>query len=468
MKINDIRIRRPAVQITLLVALLALLGSAAVAVWPTPRPLTISGDFTSAVGLYPGDAVKVAGVPVGTITAITSGRGSTKITMTVNRDVDIPADAAAVIVAPNLVAARFIELAPVYDSGPTATDGARIPGDRTAVPVEWDQVKDELTKLSQQLGPTTGSIQGPLSRFVNQAADTFDGNGDSFRQVIRELSQTAGRLGDSRTDLLGTVKNLHILVDALSRSNDQIVEFSSHVASVSQVLADSSSRLDTALGTLSMALNDIRGFLKDNNASLVGQVDRLAQFTSLLTQHSGDIEQVLHVAPNGLANFYNIYDPAQASVNGILNLPNFANPVQFICGGVLQTGATPDYYKRAEICRQRMAPVLRRLAANFPPLLFHPINGITAYKGQIVYDTPETEAKAQTPISQLQWQPLPGVTPPVIPPDTDLASLLLPPPAGTSPGPGTAGSNQAAPSPVPAAPAPTPSTGADPQPGAGG
>ncbi|MCV7423784.1 MCE family protein [Mycobacterium yunnanensis] len=437
-------LRRVSARLGILVVLLAVLCGAVVQVWPTSSAMTVSGYFSSAIGLYPGDSVKIAGVPVGTITSIAPGAEHTTITMTVRHGVNVPADAAAIIVAPNLIAARFVELAPVYDTGPTMADGAMIPESRTAVPVEWDQVKDELTKLSGQLGPQPGSLQGPLSQFVDQAADTFDGQGDSFRQAIRELSQTAGRLGDSRTDLFGTVKNLRILVDALSRSNDQIVEFSSHVASVSQVLADSSTALDTSLGALSQALNDIRGFLDDNNASLTGQIDRLTQFTSLLTEHSDDIEQVLHVAPNGIANFYNIYDPAQGSTNGILNLPNFANPVQFICGGTLEAAGTPDAYKRAEICRQRMAPVLKRLAVNYPPFLFHPINSITAYKGQIIYDTPETQAKAQTPISQLQWQPLPGVHPPTIPPDADLSSILLPPeptPAET-----------AAPSPTPAPP----------------
>ena len=64
-----------------------------------------------------------------------------------------------------------------------------------------------------------------------------------------------------------------------------------------------------------------------------------------------------------------------------------------------------------------MGPVLTRLAVNYPPILFHPINSITAYKGQIIYDTPETEAKAQTPVPYLQWEPAPGVTPPQAPPD---------------------------------------------------
>ena len=98
-----------------------------------------------------------------------------------------------------------------------------------------------------------------------------------------------------------------------------------------------------------------------------------------------------------MANFYNIYNPAQGTVGGLLTLPNFANPVQFICGGTFDVGASPDNYKRAEICRQRMGPVFKRIAMNYPPMLFHPINSITAYKGQIIYDTPATEAKAADP-----------------------------------------------------------------------
>ena len=121
-----------------------------------------------------------------------TGPSRTKITMSMRGDVDVPADARAIIMAPNLVSARFIEFAPVYNGGPKLANGAIIGPDRTAVPVEWDEVKDQLTQLSAQLGPQPGSLQGPLAAFVNQAADTFDGNGESFRQAVRELSQTAG------------------------------------------------------------------------------------------------------------------------------------------------------------------------------------------------------------------------------------------------------------------------------------
>jgi phospholipid/cholesterol/gamma-HCH transport system substrate-binding protein len=416
-------------RLAVIAMLLAGLVGGAFVLWPAGKGHEVVAYFPSTVGLYPGDDVRVVGVPVGTIETIDPRANDVKVTIKVDDGVELPADARALIIAPNLVSARFIQFTPAYKSGPTLADGAQIGLDRTGVPVEWDDVKEQLTQLSASLGPQQGEVQGPLGAVINQAADTFDGNGDSFRNALRELSQTAGRLGDSRTDLFGTVRNLQVLVNALANSNEQIVQFSNHVASVSQVLADSSKDLDQTLGTLDQALADVKGFLNENNSALIGQIGKLTDFTNILTEHSDDIEQVLHITPNGLQNFYNIYNPAQGTVGGLLSLPNFANPVQFICGGTFDTGANPDNYKRAEICRQRMGPVLKRLAVNYPPVLFHPINSITAYKGQIIYDTPETEAKAQTPVPYLQWQPAPGVTPPTVGPDGRLSDLILPPPA---------------------------------------
>lgn len=155
----------------------------------------VVGYFTSAVGLYPGDQVRILGVPVGTIDSIEPRPSDVKITMSVSSDVKIPKDAKAVIMSPNLVSARFIQLTPTYSGGAVLPNGGSIDLARTAVPVEWDEVKEALTQLSVQLGPTTGSMQGPLGAAINQAADTFDGKGESFHNALRELSQVAGRLG---------------------------------------------------------------------------------------------------------------------------------------------------------------------------------------------------------------------------------------------------------------------------------
>ncbi|BBZ72144.1 virulence factor Mce family protein [Mycobacterium paraseoulense] len=462
---------------TTAIALIAVLVGGVYVLSSTGNTRSIVGYFTSAVGLYPGDQVRVLGVPVGRVDTIEPRPSDVKITMSVSKDVKVPKDAQAIIMSPNLVSARFIQLTPAYTGGAVLPDGGSIGLSRTGVPVEWDEVKESLTQLAVQLGPTTGSMQGPLGRAINQAADTLNGNGESFHNALRELSQAAGRLGDSRSDIFGTVKNLQVLVNALSASNEQIVQFAGNVASVSQVLADSSRHLDSTLGTLNKALSDIRGFLHENNSTIIDTVNNLNDFAKTLSDQSDNIEQVLHVAGPGIANFYNIYDPAQGTLNGLLSIPEFANPVQFICGGSFETAGgprAPDYYRRAELCRERLGPVLRRLTVNYPPIMFHPLNTITAYKGQIIYDTPETQAKSATPVPELTWIPANGAkTPPAAQNPADLQALLVPtaPPTGQPPAPAL-GNAGPAPRPAPGSafgPLPGPSPGqATPPAGQGG
>lgn len=227
------------------VVLVLALGIGLYLVWPGRTTHKVVALFSSAVGLYPGDDVRVVGVPVGTIDSIEPTASDVKITMSIDDGVQLPADARAIIVAPNLVSARFIQLTPAYDTStgaPTLADGATIGIDRTGVPVEWDDVKTELTKLAdaraaeRRAAGTVERVRGPGGQHVRRQRRLVP-------QQLRELSQTAGRLGDSSTDLFGTIKNLQVLVNALSQSNEQIVQFSNHVASVSQVLADSTQGL---------------------------------------------------------------------------------------------------------------------------------------------------------------------------------------------------------------------------------
>ncbi|MGI9126364.1 MAG: MlaD family protein, partial [Mycobacterium sp.] len=81
------------------------------------RPNKITAYFTSATAIYPGDQVRVAGVKVGSIKSIEPLGTKAKMTLAVDRKVPIPADAKAVVIADNLVGARYVQLAPSYIEG---------------------------------------------------------------------------------------------------------------------------------------------------------------------------------------------------------------------------------------------------------------------------------------------------------------------------------------------------------------
>lgn len=365
-------------------AVLAVVAIVIGAVWFfTARTKTITADFESTRGIYVDDTVRVLGVRVGRITDITSGAGQSRVTMEVDRDVSIPQDANALLVAQSLVAERFIQLTPVHTGGPELEDGGEIPVERTAVPVEWDGVKDQLMKLSSALGPDEGEETGPLSEFVHSADSMLDGNGGEVRDALHELSHTMSIMSDGRENLFTTLKNLQLFVTALSQSEEQIVSFGGRLASVTEVLADQTDGIDAALRDLDLAVADIDRFLENNGTRLSTGVDKLGQATSVLRERRADLEGVLHVAPTATANFYNIYRPYQGTLNGVLAMNQMANPTNFICGaiaGLANNTAESD----AELCAQHMGPLLNSMTSNYPYGAVAPPITPTAEPHQIV------------------------------------------------------------------------------------
>src|SRR3954449_5294571 len=110
-------------RIALAAVLVAVLAVGVYLVWPSRTGDKIVAYFPSAVGLYPGDDVRIVGVPIGTIDSIEPRAGDVKVTMSVDNGVKIAQDAKALIISPNLVSARFVQLAPAYTGGPTMPDG---------------------------------------------------------------------------------------------------------------------------------------------------------------------------------------------------------------------------------------------------------------------------------------------------------------------------------------------------------
>ncbi|MGX1811169.1 MCE family protein [Nocardia sp. NPDC055321] len=393
----------------LVLTVAAVLAAVAMPLWSRVSAIgttTIVADFPATTALYPGDEIRVLGVRVGTIDAIEPAADRARVRMTIDRGVELPADARALLVAPSLVSARFIQLAPAYGGGPKLADGDTIGLDRTAIPVEWDDIKAELARLSTALGPVGQDDKGSFARFMDTTAANLDGNGDRMRETIRALSATLTTLSDGRADLFGTIRNLQQFVEVLSGSNEQIVQFGGRLASVSSVLAGVETDLGSGLDNLDGAIADVRRFLDSSDTQLTESVQRLAAVTQIVMDNRSLVERVLHSAPTGLANFYRIYKPAQGSLSGAVVLNNSANPFAFLCGSV-QAVATANSDRSADLCRQYLAPVIDSLAMNYLPILANPASAVEALPSQLVYSPAELGAAA-TPPANLTDLMLPG------------------------------------------------------------
>ncbi|WP_029114836.1 MCE family protein [Mycobacterium sp. URHB0044] len=349
---------------------------------------TITAYFTSATAIYPGDEVRVSGVRVGTIESIEPQGSQAKMTLAVDHGVSVPADAKAVIVAQNLVAARYVQLAPAYeDKGPTMPDGAVIGVERTAVPVEWDQVKAQLMRLATDLGPTSGVSATSLGRFIESAANAMDGNGDKLRATIAQLSGMGRILADGSGNIVDIVKNLQIFVAALRDSNTQIVQFQDRLATVTSVVGDSRSDLDAALTDLSSAVGEVKRFIAGSRNQTAEQLQRLTAVTQNLADNRIVLENALHVAPNAIGNGYNIYDPDTGTARGALALGNFADPVSMVCSaiGAVKNATAPE---TAKLCAQYLGPALRLINFNYLPMPFNAYLRKSPSPENLVYSDP--------------------------------------------------------------------------------
>ena len=361
--------------LAVLVATLAIGGVVVVRqVYFTPQ--TFTAYFSSVTGLYPGDEVRIAGVKVGTVESISPHPDSASVVIEVGHGVNVPAEAKAVIVAQNLVAARYVQLAPLYRSGqPRLADGASIPVARTAIPVEWDEVKAQLSSLATELGPDTELSSTSLGRFIESTANAMEGNGAKLRDTLAQLSTFARILAEGSGDIVTTIKSLQTFVTAMRDSSDEIVLFQDRLATFSTVLADSRSDLDTAMSELAVAVGEIQRFVAGTRDKTSEQVQRIANTTQVLVDNRAVLENILHVAPTAFSNGYNILHPNLPGAMGSFVLTNFANPVQFLCsaiGGVANVTAA----ETGKLCAQYLGPALRLL--NFNQLPQPPINPFLA------------------------------------------------------------------------------------------
>jgi virulence factor Mce-like protein len=261
--------------------LLAALG------WTILRPAgqyRVTAFFTETVGLYPGSDVRVLGIPVGTITDVVPLGDRVRVEMSIDDDYDIPADADAVVLAPSLVSDRYVQFAPVYDGGPKMTDGAQVPLERTAIPVELDAVYGALDELSAALGPNGANKNGALSDLVDTGAANLDGNGEALNRTLTGFSKAVRTLAENRDNLFGSLDNLQTFTSALASIDAQVGQFNDNMAAVSEQLAGEREDLESAIALLDQALGDIARFVRDNRTLLTTNVDRLADVTLTLVR----------------------------------------------------------------------------------------------------------------------------------------------------------------------------------------
>src|SRR5690606_33712324 len=156
---------------------------------------------------------------------------------------------------------RFVQLGPAYNGGSVLADNAKIGIDRTAVPVELDDIFKSVDNLALALGPKGANKDGALSRLVNSTAEQFDGQGQQLAETLENFSKLSTTLDNNNDALFSSVREVDEFVKLLHEHDDDVRDFFDSTADVSKVLEKERKELADTIDALGKALIYVRDFV---------------------------------------------------------------------------------------------------------------------------------------------------------------------------------------------------------------
>ena len=229
------------------------------------NPYKVKVRFKDVLDLVPNSGVRVNDVPVGRVQEIGLARGSwdAEVTVVVNRDVKLPANATARLRQSSLLGEKYVELAaPPESEHPIGQlrDNGVIGVDRTG------------------RNPEVEEVLGALSLLLN------GGGVAQLQNITRELNAA---LDGRESDVRGLLSNLDKMVAGLDAQRGDITRALDGVNRLSASLNSQRGKIDTALRDLEpgiRVLNEQRGQL----VTMLKSLDQLSTVGTDVVNRSRD------------------------------------------------------------------------------------------------------------------------------------------------------------------------------------
>ncbi|QSR26254.1 MCE family protein [Nocardioides aromaticivorans] len=312
-----------------LVAVAAVLLTSGCSVVGGGDKITVKAYLADSAGLFVGNDVGILGVTVGEITAIEPEGDKVLVTMEIDGDQPVPADAGAVVVARSVATDRYVELTPVFHEGDKKmADDTTIPLEKTQTPVDFDQVLASLNEFATGIGgnkKTTKAVQ----RFIDAGTRALQGRGPLLNQTIHSLADGVDGIASQREDVAATLKSLDVLLTTIASNESTARAFIQQVSRASKLLADERENFRQALRSLDSAVTTVAKFAVDNRQAIVDNVNGSTRLMKTVLSKQERLAEILRVMPVALQNLRMIQgDRLPVRIN-----PLILDPL----GGVLQT-----------------------------------------------------------------------------------------------------------------------------------
>lgn len=296
----------------------------------------LTAYFPQTIGLYVGNAVDVMGVKIGSIDKLTDVGGKVRVDISYDGSQRLPANVRAVMVTPSVVSDRYIQLTPAYTGGPALPNDAVLNTDRTAVPLEFDDIFKNLDQLNVALGPKGANKHGALSRLIQISEQNLHGNGGRLNSALKNFTEAISTLSGNRGNLFSTIGHLQSFTTTIARDDGGVRALNRNLAKVGGQLSNERHDLGAALANLSSALQLVNSFVASNRSAITSDLHGATKVSKDLQVEKRAITQLVNDAPLAVANLALAGDPKAYTLDTKANLSYTGTPAQ-LCSSFLRT-----------------------------------------------------------------------------------------------------------------------------------
>lgn len=229
-----------------------------------PGSYTVQAEMPDVDHLSPNSRVRVDDVTVGNVTNIERRGWNALVTMSLNENVVLPANATATLGQTSLLGSQHIELAPPAD---TAPEGRLKAG--SVIPLEssgsFPTTEQTLAAISLLLN---GGGVGNVQDITTALSTAFTGREDDLRSLIEQLDLFIAYNNDQKDDIIAAAESLNSLVGQVAEQKPVV---------------------DKALQTIPDALQ----VLKDQRESLAEALVQLGRFSALAADATSQTREAL-------------------------------------------------------------------------------------------------------------------------------------------------------------------------------
>ncbi|MGH3877117.1 MAG: MCE family protein, partial [Actinophytocola sp.] len=210
------------------------------------HPYRVVAHFGDVLDLVPQAGVKVNDVAVGRVERIELARDNRTavVTMLVNGDVRLPANAGAELRQSSLLGEKFVELSSGKAPAGELRDGAVIPLARTGRNPEIEEVLGALSLL------LNGGGVGQLRTIVTEVNAALSGNEPEIRAALSNIDTVVGTLDAEKGNIVRAIDALDRLSSNLAKQTDDIALALDELGPGLKVVNEQRNSLVTMLGAL--------------------------------------------------------------------------------------------------------------------------------------------------------------------------------------------------------------------------